>query len=253
MTDRPKIESDEAFLARFGDKWFRAAVNKLNRIEDQWDKNSEFGMDEMPDWAGRLMGKLFEMFKIKPPQPEMMDEEQFGKLLGTKVLISRGIESFFERYDRTDDATRAKFTKMAGGLEAVEYLRAQLPLIKRILELGKFVRSRVERLSLDRQGLFFRGYGNGLLFSQVAKNWLTKDDARAHSFGYICAFAFLNWKRIEELRTTGGWQELLQEFNNSLPSGVDISEDAFAKALKRAGLGSFGKVGRPRISGQQSS
>ncbi|MEI8311211.1 MAG: hypothetical protein WCH98_10695 [Verrucomicrobiota bacterium] len=239
-------QSDEEFLERFGDKWFRGAVGKLNHLEDQWDKAAEFDLDEMPDWAGRLLVKLFEMFNLKPSRPEMMNEEQFGKLLGAKVLISRGIGAFFKRYDHTDDGTRGKLTRALGGAQAIEYLRAQLPLTRQIEKLRKSVLSKVESLPLDRQGLFFRGYGNGLLFSSVARTWLVKDDSRTHSYGYICAFAFLHWRRIEELRTTGGWKLLFQEFIKSLPDGVEISEDAFRKDLRNAGIGAYGKRGAPK-------
>ncbi len=253
MKEQTSVQSDREFLERFGDKWFRAAIGKLDRIEDQWEKETKFHVHEMPDWVGLLMGKLFDMLGVKPLRPEMMNEEQFGKLLGTKVLITSGLHYFFKNYDATDDASRGKLTKMLGGTKAVEHLRAQEHLFKRVDRLRKSVLARVGRLSLSEQGRFYRGYGNGLLFSETAKNWSRKENTRAHSSGYIRAFAVLHWKRIEELRTTGGWSELKQEFTRSLPDGVEISEDAFAKELQRAGVGKFGKIGAPKKLGQQSS
>lgn len=239
-------ELDEAFLARFEEKWFRSAIGRLLRIEEGLVELADFPIDAMPDWVGRLMGKLLKPLGADYPRPELMGEEQFGKLLGSKVLISQGIVGFFRRYDATDDATRAQMTKSLGGSVCVKLLRAQVPQAQRIEKLRKSLRAKVERLSLPSQGRFFRGYADGLLFAETVKNWASKPDPRMHSVGYVCAYAFLNWQRIEELRGSGGWQALFQEFTTSLPEGAEISEDSLRKMLVSVGIGPFGKRGAPR-------
>lgn len=246
-----KPNSEKEFLDRFGNKWFKTAILKLLRIEEQWEKLIGTNSDDMPQWADFALGKLLDVFNVKPSKPEFMDAEQFGKLLGSKFLMASSMEWWIKAFEVGNPERKAKITKFFGGSEGIDLLKQQRPCAKRVLDLNHGMFRRVNQLSFVERGHFFRGYGNGMLLGQALAAWKDNPKKKKHH-AYMMAFAVTYWPDIEEKRQKG-WDEISKFFIEMLPKDIEISEDAFSKFLKRSGMLSAGKIGRPSKVGQKSS
>ncbi|MEI6493408.1 MAG: hypothetical protein WCO94_12725 [Verrucomicrobiota bacterium] len=257
-------ESEEQFLARYDGKWFQPEIKRLLRLENEWDEAGGFDVDRMPFWAARMFGKTASVFDLKPTSPEMTDEKQFGKMLGGKVAGAVVGLEFLKQMEKGPDTARVKLAGLYNLLkrqfltskerrqfkdstprQIILELRKEKPRAEKIRAIRKKTMSRVQSESLARQGRFFEGYGTGLLLPERTRDWIRNSSKRSQSTAYANAFAFLNWQHIEECSKNGKWAELLEDFTTSLPDGVDISEEAFQQALRRVGIGPFGKPGRP--------
>lgn len=231
---------------------------RLLRIEDEGDTKTILNLDAMPAWAGKQFFQLMREFSDGPgfldvPSLEFATSENFGELLGSKSGYARTTIQLCEWLNTTDDASRAKLTKALGGPEAVAELRADLPNARRIQAIKQKAFLRVRKQSSNEEGHFFKGFGRGLLVLERMRKWMTQGGEKLHKKGYIKAYIIFHWQEIEAAGKRGGWPEILQDFQNSLPPKIAISEDAFAKSLQRAGIGSVGKRGRKPNSDKNRS
>ncbi|MEO8204979.1 MAG: hypothetical protein ABI615_02285 [Chthoniobacterales bacterium] len=252
-------KSDREFLDRLKDKWFYADIAKLLQLENRWrDDIPELEIENMPDWAACLVRELFLPFRenlgfLDMIRAEFTTTEQFAKVLGAKMRISWGFMWFIRVWDRADTASRAKLTKLAGGPEDMLSIRKTLPMCERIEQIFKVATRRLHDQPFEEQGKFWRGYGTGLLISEALRNWMNQTQSVKSKQAFMRAYVFLAWRSIESQRKTSGWSDILQEFQNSLPEGLEISEDTFRKTLQRAGMKKIGRVGRPQKQGQKST
>jgi len=251
----PKVPADE--LEELKEKCFRHEIVKLLRIEDADSANTILNLDAMPTWAGKQFFKLLREFTDGPgfldiPGIEFTTGENFGELLGMKTCWAQVAIQLCQWFDSTDDASRAKLTKAMGGPTAVAELKSELPCSRRIQAVKQKALLKVRKQNTNEQGHFFKGFGRGLLTIERMQKWCTSGDDKRHKKAYVQSYIIFQWQNIEEASKRGGWPEILEDFQQSLPPKTDISEDTFAKALQRAGIGSVGKVGRPKKSGQKS-
>lgn len=272
MNEDPPKESDEEFLARYDGKWFQPEIKRLIRIESLFDEKFGFGVDHMPLWAAKMFGKTASVFDLKPSSPEMTDEKQFGKILGAKVACTLGTLGFLRQLEAGNETVRQKLAHVYNALlrimltfseekkfkdltvqEILVELRTTKPESEKILAVRKKAMSKVQFQTIFRQGRFFEGYGEGLLVLERMREWAHNAPKRSQNTAYIKAFAFMNWQLIQECSKNGTWADLLDEFTRGQPDGVEISADAFQKDLRREGLGSFGKPGRPRSKTRTTS
>ncbi|MEO6053704.1 MAG: hypothetical protein ABIP97_06815 [Chthoniobacterales bacterium] len=258
-TEGRLTKSDREFLEHFKDKWFYADIAKLLQLENRWAVDvPELEIENMPDWAARLVRELFLPFRenlglLDMIPAEFITTEQFAKALGAKMRISWGFMWFINSWDRADTATRAKLTKLAGSPEDMLSIRKTLPMCKRIEQIFKVASRRLHNQPFEDQGKFWRGYGTGLLISEALRNWMKQTKSGKRKQAFIRAHVFFAWPFIEDQRKTSGWSDILQDFQNSLPDDLEISEDTFRKTLQRAGMKDVGHVGRPRKQGQKST
>jgi len=251
------IALDEQLLEKLDNKWFRAVLMQLVRIEIQWGEFWEMEIDKMPDWAEKASKPLFKDFRnqfgpLDSSKIISISTEDFAKLLGAKMRFSKGLQSFYTKWIGSDNATKAKLSKLVGGSEGIEFFKRLQPICKKLDRISKKVFRQVNTLPLNEQGYFWRGYGSGFLFCEALRDWKKTVSSTKAKNSYMRGYISLNWEEIELQRKQGGWPEILQNFQSALPEGVDISEDAFQQILKRAGFKNVGRVGRPSKSGQKT-
>lgn len=240
--------SDQEFLKKIDPVWLRSFVRRLLRVENDWDDVLKFDVDRMPSWAVKLTRKLLVLTGGTVTRPEMMSCRAFGKTLGEKVCLTKGLEIFCRRMETADDATRAKLTEMLGGPKGVVLLKKQRVVARRIEEIKTAVLKRVKRLTIWDQGHFYSGYGEGLLLGRRLNRWKSGASVREQHQGYMIGVAVVFWEVIEILCKNGGWTAVREFFSAALLDTVatEISEDAFVKMLQRAGLRSSVRGGRPK-------
>lgn len=255
MTAAEKAREDAEFLGRIEEGWLRSAIERILRIEDKWSKVSKsLDTDEMPDWAAVLFRQLLKKLGALSVGHRKIGIESFGKILGEKVCFTSSLETMFKRREKADDATRARITKMLGGLSGVRRMQEFRHLHREVDGLAKqLLKNRVSKLTVEQQGQFYRGYGRGLL-SSTQMSLMTRDKGEAfHVHVYKTAFAVMNWPKIANLADEGGWPAVCEFFTTQLPKDVHINEDGFVKMLQLAGMKSGQRAGRPRKSGKKSS
>jgi hypothetical protein len=253
MSALEKARSDEN-LAAVDPPWLRNLLRDLLRIEEKWlgCADSWAGSNDMPAWADQLWDNLLKMVGVRPPRLAGFGVEAFARLLGQKVAMIDGLEKLFAHREKTDDATRAHITVMLGGPHGVERMKNFRPLNRDVLVVARKTLKRMPRLPLEVQGQFYRGYGTGLMCHKQLRGWHRTKGERINKKAYKIAFAFVNWRKLEDLCSVGGWAAVSQFFVAKLPQGVEISEEDFVKTLKMAGMKSPRGVGRPRKSGSKS-
>jgi hypothetical protein len=250
-SQKPKRKPDT--LEELKGKWFRPEMVRLLRQEEESPEGEELDISHMPEWAGKHFAKLIRTFSdgrgfIDALKLDFATSEHFGEILGMKCFWAHCFINFHNMYVSADDATRAKLTKFLDGPEGVSALKAELPSAKRTLQIERKAFSRAQKQNLIERGHFFKGFGRGLLLAERLQSWLKSDDKRKQNECFLSSYIFINWKEIQEAGEHGGWPAILEDFQKCLPMDANISEDAFAKALKRAGIGPVGRRGRPRKS-----
>jgi len=255
MTPAEKAREDEEFLRRIEEGWLRSAIVRILRIEDKCSKVSKtFDTDQMPEWATFLFRQLFKMFGAASVGHRNIGIESFGNILGEKVCFTSGLERLFKHREKTDDATRAHITKMLGGPSGVTKMAKFRNLHREVDELAKKVlKTRVPKLTIEDQGRFYRGYGQGLLSSRQLSRMTREKGEAFNAQAYKTAFAVMNWQKLENLAEDKGWPGVCEFFTTQLPKGAQVNEDGFVKMLQLAGMKSGQRAGRPRKSGKQSS
>lgn len=255
MTAVQRSRDDAEFLGAIEHQWLRVAIERILRMEDKWSKVSKnFDTDEMPDWAFELFYKLLKKMGALAVTYRRITIESFGKILGEKVSFTSSLERMFKHREKTDDATRAHITKMLGGPSGVRRMQEFRLLYREVDGLAKRVlKARVPKLSVEEQGRFYKGFGQGLLSgTQISQMTRSKGKAFNEQM-YKTAFAVMNWPKLEALACEGGWPAVCEFFTTQLPKGVSINEDGFVKMLQLAGMKSGQQEGRPRKSGNKSS
>ncbi|MDX2080726.1 MAG: hypothetical protein SFU53_08065 [Terrimicrobiaceae bacterium] len=250
------MNDDEENLPHLEGRWFHSAAKQLYRIEKSAPSFFGGAVDEMPDWAVKpLIRTLREIVNVAGYLDRSaflhMTDGTFGELLGNKVACARLCNNFVKRYEKANDSERASLTRIAGGVLGVEDFRTGARLAERVFRVEKSVCKKVRKEDLSLQGRFFEGYGKGLqLFDRVEaiRNLPEQVQKRIVVSAYIVS----HWVDIDRAREVGGWPCIYEGFIKWAPESAEISEEMFQKSLRRLGIGPVGKVGRPKISGQES-
>jgi len=247
----------ENFLAKLEGKWFKPDMANLLKLETHLEDSYPSDIDSMPDWAAKLFRELLLPFQenlavTEIIRAEFITTEQFAKILGSKMAISKGIQAFSMAWKCAHDASKATLTKIAGGHEVIQEMNRLRQVCKKLDKLHKNAVQRVDSMTVDEQGYFWRGYGSGLLSVKSLRDWGENESKTKKIYAYIRAYAVSNWQQIEAQKQDGGWRTIFRDFYKELPEDVEISEDQFRKTLQRAGLKGVGKIGRPKKSGQKS-
>lgn len=254
MTAAERATDDEEFLETIEEPWLRVGIERILRIEDKWSKVCKnLDTDEMPGWAVELFHKLLKKMGALSVSHRRINVESFGKMLGEKISFTSSLDGMFKHRERTDDATRAHITKMLGGPSGVRRMQEFRQLYQEVDGVTKRVlKVRVPKLSVEEQGRFYRGFGQGLLSGTQMRQITRSKGQGFNEQMYKTAFAVMNWPKLEALASEGGWPAVCEFFTTQLPRGVSINEDGFVKMLQLAGMTSGQGEGRPRKSGKKS-
>lgn len=247
-----KISKAEVALSAIEPVWMRHALRDLLRLEEKWDADDD--LNALPAWAETILEQLLCLVGMRFPKIATWNEESFGRTLGQKAWFASLFEGVLVSREKANDATRAKITKLLGGVEGVRFLQELRPMFREIMNINRrILLKKIEKLPVERRGRFYRGYGNGLLTTRQMQRWQAEKGKRLTFRAYKQAFAVLHWEELEAHLAQGGWSAVGEFFVRELPEGVEISEESFIKTLKMVGMKSPRKAGRPRKSGSKSS